>query len=202
MKGLWGYQMKRVIIVFAILIATAILVGALIIHFVLPKIFQNFAKIDFSKPVMYQSGPGEYKILLSKTWMVNENLQGGQENSDIVTVITGLPYHFYIDVNIKTFADPTVEAVDAWDSEKLQKASEFTLLSNTHLALGMQEGIIKEYTFGRPYLPFDSLNHCYDWITIHQNEGYIFTLCSDDSAWRDAQPHFFDIIKSIQFIDQ
>jgi hypothetical protein len=188
--------------VFAILIAAAILVGIFFIHFVIPKTFQNFAKIDFSNPVMYESGPGKYKLQLSKTWMADEYLQGGQANSDLITFITGASYNFNIKVYQKFFSDSILDNADKWDSDKLSHASEFSMLSTAHISMEAQEGIIKEYTYGYPYLPFDNLIHCFDWITIHQNEGYIFTLCSDNSIWHDAQPHFLDIIKSIQFTDQ
>jgi hypothetical protein len=96
-----GKPVKRIITVFVAPLAIACLVGAFDVYFLMPKVFQKLDAINFSDLSVYKSSTGKYKIQLSKTWTVYDNLSGDHSDPYTITIISGNAYNFYIGVDKK-----------------------------------------------------------------------------------------------------
>ena len=143
------------------------------------------------------------EFMYPENWFAHLTPQGNHGDLEVIAIATapGIGFQNMI-VARKQFNNDDLSVVADWSLSRIK--SRFVTYevdipipySSEHFS-----GLISEYT-ATTGSPLETQNaHCKDLFFLHEQNGYAFSFCADESDWIELSPIFDEIMASIRSLE-
>lgn len=151
------------------------------------------------------SSAGHFTISYPENWDFLQH-PGGQRDPTIVAAIAH-PNLFKLGVIVfirqSTSQYDSIDGVSKWGEEIAQQEQDYQEILMSELFLTREETGLREYRWYTPATPLQSpqLMQCYGSYRLHNQIGYVLTLCVNAEDFPAAAPTFRQMIENFTYSD-
>jgi len=181
-----------------VLISSVIILLLLLIYKIQYRIEPEGIKIGSFN--VFDSYSGNFFVNYPENWLAVDTPGGNKGDSYITTLIMYYDSnnYVYIEVARNIFSNNNLDGVKKWGIER-EDGRFYNEIQCNNLTISGNVGIICEYTISSRSVIKNTMNHCINWYTINNQDGYIFRFCSNEKSWEYVEQTFYDILYSINF---
>ncbi len=145
------------------------------------------------------------EFLYPTNWYAYATPQGNHSDKEVIAFVTAPVPDFQNNIIVARnhFDGGNISDVAQWGVSRIEsRVHSYKLDSLTDYQSQLISGSVREYiVYGSS--PIDTQNtRCKDLYFLHDQNGYAFSFCANESDWAKVSPVFDKIIASIQFMEK
>ena len=154
----------------------------------------------------YANQSAGFAVSYPNTWLLLETPNGSGGDPSIVVTISYPKVTspgIYVSISRSTTTYTSLLQVADWGRQMSSKSQNYQEISTANMNINGEDTMLQEYTIQLPKSPLigDSILQCLGNYRLHNNHGYVLTLCASRNDFSQTRPIFEKIIDSFFYLN-